>query len=163
VVGDVLYSYGCSPGFLVQNCDLARVPVADALDRSAWRFYAGDGVWSARLGDAVQVFQGGAANSVFWDQFLGEYVNVYSQPLNDDVMYRVAPALEGPWSDDALLFEGRPGQVGTFDYFGLAHPEYEEGNGRTEYVTYVRTTGLFQLELRLVQVVFGAGGAPREP
>src|SRR5205823_3506453 len=42
VVGDVLYSYGCSPGFLVQNCDLARVPVADALDRSAWRFYAGD-------------------------------------------------------------------------------------------------------------------------
>jgi hypothetical protein len=155
VVGDVVYDYGCSPGFLVQNCQVARVPLADALDRSAWTYFAGASTWSSALSDAVDVFQGGAANAVFWDDYLGMYVNVYSQPLSDDVMYRVAPAPEGPWSDDALVFKGQPGRPGSFDYFGLAHPEYEQGNGKTEYVTYVRSTGFFAMEFRLVRVEFG--------
>jgi uncharacterized protein DUF4185 len=154
LVGDLLYNYGCTAGFLVQNCNVARVPLADALDRRAWTYYAGGGVWSRRLRDAVLVFQGGAANSVFWDDYLGAYVNVYSQPVSNDVMYRVAHTPEGPWSDDGLMFEGQPGVPGTIDYFGLAHAEYAEGDGQTQYVTYCRSTAPFTMEFRLVQVVF---------
>jgi hypothetical protein len=155
LVGGTLHNYGCVAGFLVQNCEVARVPVADALDRRAWEYYAGGGRWSSHLSDAVTVFQGGAANSVFWDAYLGRYVDVYSQPVSNDVMYRTAPAPEGPWSDDTLLFEGWPGAPGSIDYFGLAHPEYGQDGGRVQYVTYVRTTGFLKIELRLVKVVFG--------
>jgi len=153
VEGETLYSYGCYPGFLVQYCQLARAPLADALDRSTWTFYAGGGSWSPDSGDAVTVFQGGAANEVFFDPFLGEYIAIYSAPLVDDVKYRVSYAPWGPWSDEALLFTGVPGQ--RFDYAALSHPEYAEGDGQTQYVTYVRPTGLFESEIRLVQVVFG--------
>jgi hypothetical protein len=153
VDGETLYSYGCFPGFLVQHCQLARVALADALDRSAWTFYAGNGSWSSNISEAVKVFDGGAANQVSFDPYLGYYVAIYSAPLVDDVMYRVSYLPEGPWSDQALMFTGLPGQ--TFDYAALAHPEYAEGGGRTQYVTYVRTTGFFESEIRLVQVVFG--------
>jgi hypothetical protein len=157
LVDDIVHSYGCLPGFLIQKCRLARVPLADILERSAWEFYAGNGVWSPDLSDAVVVFQAGAANSVFWDGYLGLYVNIYSQVLSNDVMYRVAESPEGPWSGDALLFRGMPGEPGTINYFALSHPEYAEGDGRTHYVTYVRATGFFEWEFRLVQVVFGGG------
>ena len=155
VVGDTLYSYGCEPGFLVQDCKVARVPLAAVLERSAWEFYAGAGRWSVEVADAQTIFQGGAANSVFWVERLGLFVNVYSQPLGNDVMYRVASVPEGPWSDDALAFAGKPGEPGTFNYFGLAHPEYAEAGGQTQYVTYVRSTGPFAWEFRQVRIVFG--------
>jgi hypothetical protein len=156
IEGETLYSYGCYPGFLVQNCQLAQVPLADALDRSKWTFYAGNDSWSSDISDAVTVFQGGAANEVFFDAYLGDYVAIYSQPLNDDVMYRVSYTPWGPWSDQARLFKGMPGR--TFNYAALSHPEYAEGNGQTQYVTYVRNLGAFNIEIRLVQVVFGLPG-----
>ena len=37
----------------------------------------------------------------------------------------------------------------------MAHPEYEQGDGRTQYVTYVHATGFLLSNLPLVQVVFG--------
>jgi hypothetical protein len=153
VEGTTLYSYGCYPGFLVQECEVAQVPLADALDRTKWTFYSGNDVWSPDIADAVTVFEGGAANEVFFATFLGDYVAIYSQPLSDDVMYRVSYTPWGPWSKQALLFTGVNGR--TFNYAALSHPEYAEGDGQTQYVTYVRNLGSFSLEIRLVQVVFG--------
>jgi hypothetical protein len=153
VEGDTLYSYGCYPGFLVQHCQVAQVPLADALDRSKWTFYAGGGVWSPDLADAVTVFDGGAANQVFYDDYLGDYVAIYSQPLSDDVMFRVSYTPWGPWSEQALLFTGRPGNP--FNYAALSHPDYAEGDGQTQYVTYVHIIGGFEIEIPLVQVIFG--------
>lgn len=153
VLGQTLYSYGCYPGFFVQYCQLGRVPLADALDRSRWTFYAGGGTWSAQAADAVTVFEGGAANEVSFVPYLGEFLNVYSAPLSDDVMYRVSSTPWGPWSDQALLFTGVNGQG--VDYAALSHPEYAEADGSVQYVTYVRITGLFRSEVRLVRAVFG--------
>ncbi len=156
VVGSTLYSYGCEPGFFVQHCEVARVPLSQALNKSQWRYYAGAGVWSASEADAVAVFDGGAAgNSVFLDPYLGDYVAIYSGVFSNDVYYRVAYQPWGPWSNQALLFTGRSGWHGTAVYAGMAHPELGEGNGQTEYVTYVHASGLFQSNLPLVQVVFG--------
>jgi hypothetical protein len=155
VVADMLYSYKCVPDWVVMDCNVGRVPLANVLDKSQWRYYAADGSWSANEADAVPVFQGGAAgNSVFYNAYLGEYVAIYAQPFTDDVMYRVANNPWGPWSDAGLLFTGEPGWNGTNNYAAFAHPEFSTGNGQVQYVTYVRTTGFLQQEIPLTRVVF---------
>jgi len=156
IVGDMLYSYGCVLDFVVMNYQLARVPLAQALDKSKWSYYAGGETWSNDPADAVSVFQGGAAgSSVFYNSFLGEYMAIYSQPLSDDIYFRVAYAPEGPWSEQSLIFTGQAGWNGDTDYAGLAHPEFAQHNGAVQYVTYAHTTGLLQQDLPLTQVVFG--------
>ena len=157
VVADTLYSYQCVPNWVVMDCNVGRVPLANALDKSQWRYYAADGSWSANEADAATVFQGGAAgNSVFYNAWLGTYMAIYAQPFSDDIMIRVADNPWGPWSEAALLFTGEPGWNGSNDYAAFAHPEFSTGNGQVQYITYVHTTGLLQQELRLTKVVFQA-------
>ncbi len=155
VAADMLYSYGCKADCVVMDCNVARVPLANVLNKSQWTYYAGNGNWSANESDAVTVFEGGAAgNSVFYNAYLGEYMAIYAQPLNDDIMYRVAENPWGPWSDAGLLFTGLPGWNGNYNYAAFAHPEFSTLNGRVQYVTYVRDTGFLQQQIPLAQVVF---------
>ncbi|MDX6284716.1 MAG: hypothetical protein QOG53_201 [Frankiales bacterium] len=155
VIGSTLHVYGCWVEWIAMRCGLARVPIASALVRASWRYYAGGTRWTSSPDDAVAVFDGGAAGtSVQWNNYVGAYVAIYSQPFSDDVMYRTSPTLWGPWSTAALLFHGKPGWDGNFDYAAATHPEYATGNGQTQFVTYVRTTGFLQQEARQVRVVF---------
>jgi hypothetical protein len=155
VESGLLYAIGCQGGFLVENCRVARVPVLEVLSKPAWRYYAGGGTWSSDPNAAITVFQGGAAgNSVFYDKALHQYLAIYSGIFNNNVYYRAAPHPWGPWSDETLLFVGQQGQSGTANYAALAHPEFEEDDGLTEYVTYVQTTGFLQQDLQLVKVTF---------
>lgn len=156
VVDDDLYAYGCRLHFLEHRCRVARVPLADVLDKSAWRYYAGNDVWSTDPSDATNLFVGGAAGtSVFYVPYLDAYMAVYSAIFSDDVVYRVARQPWGPWSEPAHLFTGRPGWNGNFNYTGHAHPEFAEDEGRVQYVTYAHTTGFLRQDLPLVRVVFG--------
>jgi len=156
VAGPMLFSYGCVGGFLVMDCKVGRVPLAHALDKTLWRYYAGNGTWSASQAEAATVFQGGAAGqSVFYVPYLGMYMAVYSGVFSDDVYYRVSSTPWGPWSDQALIFTGQPGWEGNPDYAGRVHTELAQQDGRVQYVTYVHTTGFLQQDLPLVQVVFG--------
>ncbi|QDQ73321.1 DUF4185 domain-containing protein [Pseudoluteimonas lycopersici] len=155
VVADMLYSYKCVPDWVVMECNVGRVPLANVLDKSQWRYYAADGSWSANEADAVTVFQGGAAgNSVFYNAYLGAYMAIYAEPFTDNIRYRVADNPWGPWSDAGLLFTGEPGWNGTNNYAAFAHPEFSTGNGQVQYVTYVHTTGFLQQEIPLTKVVF---------
>lgn len=155
VENGLLYAIGCQGGFLVENCRIARVPVLEALIKQSWRYYAGGDSWSTDPNAAVTIFQGGAAgNSVFYDKALQEYIAIYSGIFSNNVYYRAAKHLWGPWSNETLLFVGQQGQDGTIDYAALAHPEFEENNGLTQYVTYVQTTGFLQQALQLVKVTF---------
>jgi hypothetical protein len=155
VVADMLYSYKCVPDWVVMDCNVGRVPLANVLDKSQWRYYAADGSWSASEADAVTVFQGGAAgNSVFYNAYLGAYMAIYAEPFTDNIRYRVANNPWGPWSDAGLLFTGEPGWNGTNNYAAFAHPEFSTGNGQVQYVTYVHTTGFLQQKLPLTKVVF---------
>jgi hypothetical protein len=36
----------------------------------------------------------------------------------------------------------------------LAHPEFAQGNGQTEFVTYVQDTGFLAQDLQLIQITF---------
>jgi Domain of unknown function (DUF4185) len=156
VVDDILYSYGCASGFLVDNCMVAKVALADALDITQWTYYAGNNSWSTNPADAVIIFQGGAAaNQVFYDAYLGLYMNIYNPALNNDMYYMVSSTPWGPWSAPTLLFKGETPYKGSVNYTGQAHPEFAQGNGQTEYVTYAHPTGLLREDLPLVQVMFG--------
>lgn len=155
VEGDHLYSYGCTVDFLVLNCQVGRVPLADALDKRAWRYYAGNGAWSADQGDAETVFQGGTAGQgVAYVPAFDGYLVVYSGLFSDDVFYRVSQTPWGPWSEQRLLFHGRPGWDGNANYAAHLHPEFAEDGGRVQYVTYVHNTGFLRQELPLVRVEF---------
>src|SRR5580692_326714 len=156
VVNDTLYSYGCVGGFLVDNCMVARVPLADALDIKQWTYYAGNNVWSASPSDAVIIFQGGAAaNQVFYNAYLGLYMNIYNPALNNDMYYMVSYTPWGPWSKGTFLFKGETPYTGSVNYTGQAHAEFAQGNGQTEYVTYAHPNGFLREDLPLNQVVFG--------
>ena len=155
-VNGTLYAYGCVAGFLVQNCQLGRVPLAGVLNKQLWTFYAGNNTWSANPADAVTVFQGGdAGNTIYYNAYLGVYMVIYSGVFSDNLYYRVAYNPWGPWSDQALLFTGLKGWNNNVDYAGHAHTEFAEGNGQIQYITYAHTTGPFRSDIPLVKVVFG--------
>lgn len=158
-VKDTLYAYGCTNGFLVTNVQVARVPLASALDKSQWTYYAGNGTWSANPADAVIIFQGGAAaNQVFYSPYLGMFMNIYNPALVNDLYYRVSYTPWGPWSDAAFLYAGEKPYGNNVDYTGQAHVEFAQGNGQTQYVTYAHPSGFLREDLPLLQVVFGQPG-----
>ncbi len=154
-VGQFLYIYGCEmqADDVAKPCRLARVRIDRILERKAWKFYHGQGQWSTDLVGASTVFRGNDMMSVFYNEYLGRYVAVYSQPLGTRVMIRTAERPEGPWSRASVLFECSDSQgfMGWI-YDALAHPELSNDKGRTLYVTYSRHTGLFRTEFRLVAV-----------
>jgi len=152
------YAYGGKNVFVTTEDLLARVPVAQVLNLSAWTYYAGNETWSTDVKQAVPVFDGSASgSSVFFDQYLNEWLLIYSQNFSNNMYYAVASAPEGPWSAQTLLTVGAAGYNNNADYAGRAHPEYSPDNGKTIYVTYVHSTGAFGQNLPLVQVVFTPG------
>lgn len=156
VIGTGLYVYGARREFLTQHAQLARVPLAHALDRTQWRYYAGNGAWTWNPAKAVTVFDGGAAgNSVFYNAHFGVYMAIYSGIFSDTMYYRVSRTPWGPWSEQAVLLTGKPGWNNTASYAGRAHPEFAGENGRVQYVTYVHATGFLRQDIPLVKVVFG--------
>lgn len=129
-----LYAFGCvlGDGFS-RPCTLARVPLAEVADRSAWRFFDGDG-WAANYRDASTLFDGQPIMSVGWNAFLERFLLVYAPPFGHAVYARTATRLEGPWSEEVKLFDV-PGES---VYDAVHHPELAEADGRVEYVTYSR-------------------------
>jgi hypothetical protein len=156
VSGETLYMYGNLGGFLIEDTQIASVPLASVTTPGAWTYYAGNNAWSPNASDAVTVFNGGAAgSSVFYDAYLGMYVAIYSGVFNNNLYYNVAYQPWGPWSAATQFYTGLPAYENNADYAALAHPEFAQGNGQTQYVTYVQDTGFLAQQLQLLQVVFG--------
>ncbi len=149
-----LYLYGCDNHSLRKPIRLGRVPFAAAGDRSQWEFYAGDGRWSKLAQDAVPLFDGAPMLSVHWNGYLGKYLAFYTVPLANRVVCRTADCPEGPWSDPVFIADCLASTGACGCYAGLGHGELARQNGAVEYVTYYRDTGLFQGEIRLLEVTF---------
>jgi hypothetical protein len=155
VNGDTLYTYGNKGVFLAEDTQIAQVPLESATTASAWTYYAGNNTWSPNAADAVTVFNGGAAgSSVFYDAFLGEYVAIYSGVLNSNLYYNVSYTPWGPWSAATQFYTGLPGYQNNADYAALAHPEFAQGNGQTQFITYVQDTGFLAQDEQLLKLVF---------
>jgi hypothetical protein len=151
-----LYAYGCSYS---SGCQLGKVAPSSAQNRSAWSFYAGNGNWSARIGDAISVFNDANILSISWNAFLQRYLAVYSPPFSQNVVMRTSANPEGPWSDEIVAFVAMQPASGKV-YDALAHVEYDSNGGQTIYVSYSRSTPApFSSEVRLVAVEFQSSNA----
>ncbi len=152
IVGGEVYAYACSGGFS-SPCLLARAPWAHATERAAWTFLGGDAQWTTDPRAAKAVFDGATMMTVAWNDALGAYLAIYSAPASSDLLYRTAPAPEGPWSDAQRLFTAmRPTDPDAWVYAGLAHAELARDGGLTQVVSYFRETGFLAGEIRLVEV-----------
>jgi hypothetical protein len=153
--GDWLYTFRCPRDGLTFPCILARVAFADALTRSAWRFFAGNGRWTDDWHAAIRVMNASPQASVYWNDHLGRYLAVYNTPLANTIEIRTAEHLEGPWSNSRVVLTGRAAvSKGAGDYCGMAHAELAQDHGRLEFFTYCRDTGWFTSEIRLVEIAF---------
>jgi hypothetical protein len=155
VVGQDVYMYGCELGDdgLTKPCRLARVPLADILEKSSWLYFSGAGIWSPVSLDAREIFYGNDMMSVFFNRYLGRFVAVYSEPLEARAMLRTSPSPEGPWSAPIELFSvDAPENIHGWVYDFLAHPEYSTDDDRTIYISYTRKTDKLHSQLHLVAV-----------
>ncbi len=151
----MLYAFGCKSGWLEWPVIVGRVPFDQALDRSAWQFYTGNGKWSSDWKPAIPVLEGAPMLSVSWNQWMGRYIAVYSIPLKNRIAVRTAERPEGPWSDPLDTVECVPPvTTNQWCYSGLSHDEFSREGGRVMYFSYYRETGFFQGEVRLVEVSF---------
>jgi Domain of unknown function (DUF4185) len=148
-----LYVYGCGipSDSSDKGCRLAKVNLSSVLDLSAWSYYTGNGNWSSQIHDAVSVFDDANIVSVSWNDYLQQFVAVYSQVLSQHVLMRTAPNPEGPWSREITAFVAMQPTSGNV-YDAHAHAEYDLNDGQTIFVTYSRATGSFTSEVRLVAV-----------
>ncbi len=154
---DLLYVYGCEymADLGTSPCLLGRVPYERVLERSEWQFFDGQRGWSNDIHAARPVFDGCEMASVFYNEYLQQYLAIYSEPVTNRVMVRSAPRPEGPWSEARLLFNALPHATGSlWIYDALAHPEFSEDNGRVVYVTYTRMLKPLHSEMNLVAVEF---------
>ena len=108
VVGDRLYVYGCETKEMSWPCVVARVKFVDALKREAWRFLAGNGRWSKDWRQAVSVMEAAPILTVNWNEHLGKYLAVYSNPFANNISIRTAKQPEGPWSASQVVVSCTP-------------------------------------------------------
>lgn len=149
IEGEHFYTFACDTDFLENPCLLARAPLSEVQDRSAWRYHGRDG-WSADIDDARSLFKGAPIMSVHWSQWLGAYLAVYSEPFSADIVARTAPELTGPWSRATVLHTA----TGEEPYDAVQHAEFDEDDGRILYITWSRPleTGWLATEFPLLRV-----------
>ncbi len=151
VQGNLLYLFGCEGKR--KTCKLARVPLQGAHRRSEYRYYAGDGRWTATSADAAGLFEAMDMTTVHYNALLKRWLAVYSPFGKNRLVMRSAPALTGPWSEEVEAAHARaPYTDKEYAYSGMAHPEYSRAGGRDEYLAYYRATKPWHGEIRLVRV-----------
>jgi hypothetical protein len=148
-----VYLYGCSavPAQLDSICSVVRAAIGDAPSGPLWQTWDGS-TWNADLTQAVTVLHEPPGDlSVSFNLDRGRFIAVYSGIFSNDIWFRSAPHPEGPWSDAQKVFTGLAPSSGN-DYAGKEHPELAEDGGKKLVVSYARSTGTFDGEIRLASV-----------
>lgn len=103
--GGYVYKYGTpagrdNPGFV------SRVKKADITNIDAYEYWDGSGWKPKDAAAATPIVDHVGELSVQWNDHLGQYVMLTTDPLNSVVM-RTAPNPEGPWSAPRVLIDKR--------------------------------------------------------
>lgn len=113
-------------------CPVARAPLAQATERSAYSFWDGK-QWSTDIATASGIIQSSNYGyDVMWNSELQRYVQVMIGNLSHKAYLSYAKDPQGPWSKPAKVFE----LTGNVTYVPYLHPEM--GDGTTVYMTYSR-------------------------
>lgn len=123
---------------------LARAPIAQAAEASAYEYRTDDG-WSSEPADAVPVFPAEsdgvlpADNGVHvtFDDRLGSWLAIYNAQLGR-LEARTAPYPWGPWSTPAHWFDCRAFVMDRYPYCYSAqlHRHLTSADGQTIYITF---------------------------
>jgi hypothetical protein len=99
---------------------LARAPESRLREFLTWEFYDG-GRWQSDFRKAGRLCSRfGAEFSVSFVPGIRKYVTIYSElGMSDKIMMRTAPAPEGPWSEQEMVYR-MPDPAKDKDYFGYA-------------------------------------------
>lgn len=152
IQGDLLYAYACVGG-LTSPCLLARVPVASALDRSAWRFYTGS-AWDSDWHAARSIFDGAPILSVHYSPYLHCFVAFYLAPFGSRMQLRTALDPAGPWSEPLHFGNAQDALDGNWDYALVAHPELARDGGRREYLSYYQPGKFLDGTIHLLELTY---------
>jgi len=158
VVDGQVYLFACDPsGFLDFACRVARAPVAEADQASAYRFFDGSG-WSPAAASAAPVMDKVSVVSVSFNPYLQRYLAIGQRVLSNTALLRVADRPEGPWTDPGVVIgpsDGgllAPEAMGATNYLTLEHVELRSADGRQIVVSYARPMGPFLGEVRLARI-----------
>lgn len=115
------------------TCRIARVPVGQATDGSAYRFWTGT-TWSADSNAAVAVVPGSTSGmSVAYSPKLKKYVSLSTPGFSKEIQMSTASKPEGPWSKPTTVFTAE-----TTIYATRIHPNLSSADLGTMGVTYFR-------------------------
>jgi hypothetical protein len=154
-VGGFDYVFGTRAWGGQNDLYVARVPHGELAQRSSYRFAAAGGTWSEEISSASPLFGEVPADlSVSWNDHLKAYLAVYARALSPgrEVLARIAPKPEGPYSEPRLLFSVETDPTAeTFLAGAKEHPALAEDRGRIIHVSLVdarlRAPSLWRVEL----------------
>ncbi|MFF2085461.1 DUF4185 domain-containing protein [Nocardia sp. NPDC058176] len=103
--GGFIYEYGTASG---RNNDafVARVPEGEIENLGAYEYWDGNGWRPNDVNAAAPVMHGVGELSVMYNEYLGEFVSLTTDPFNSVVMRR-ASSPQGPWSAPEVLIDAR--------------------------------------------------------
>ncbi|MBK9259130.1 MAG: DUF4185 domain-containing protein [Polyangiaceae bacterium] len=147
------YAFSCEGDGFIKPCTLGRVPLDQLQERSAWTYWDGE-AFTSDVDDADALFDGADIMTVHFNEHLGRWTAIYSDPGTNDAVIRTAPEIWGPYSDTAVLFTGDRKTSEGWIYDMAEHPEFSEENGRVLYVSFSRPTGegWFNSEIAVARV-----------
>lgn len=149
-----LYVFGHGPA--INNLDyhvfVARVPPSQAGDVSAYEYYLNStDTWTSRRLSASGAYGTIALNPdfavanylqvgqapPFWSNYFRQWMWIYGNQYGDsDVYVRLAPRLEGPWTDYGRVAPtDSSGQSGQLKYAINGHPAFDN-SGKTVLCTW---------------------------
>jgi hypothetical protein len=157
--GDTCYIYGTVDDTSMKHMLVARVPVRQLTDFSAWRFFA-DGEWVDDVERADRVCENVASEfSVSYLPKLDRYAMVYTEGgLSPNIVLRFSARPEGPWGDPVLVYRCPEAAWDSriFCYAAKGHPELA-GRPDELIVTYVanaRDFAMLESDARLYRPRF---------
>jgi len=147
------HAFSCTGDGFVKPCTLGRVPVDQLQDRSAWTYWNGE-TFVKDMSDAEELFDGSDIMTLHFNEHVGMWTMIYSEPGTNNAIVRTAPEITGPYSDPAQLFTGDRKTSEGWIYDMAVHPEFSEEDGRVLYVSFSRPTGTgwFDSEIAVVRV-----------
>ena len=151
LVDEDIFVYACEFDGKNNPCLVGRVPFKSATDRSDYRFWAGNGVWSLNWRDAILVFDAGSLFSVHYSTHLQKYLAFYIPYIDGAFAMRTADFPQGPWSEPRAIGNGVRAYE-NWNYALIAHPEFSREDGRIEILSYTRPSGFLRQETRLVEL-----------
>lgn len=145
VVDDIAYVYRCASGSQFEEggwfpCLIAQTTTEALLDPTSYRYFVRGQGYVGSLSEASIAIEGAPDFTVTYNDYLGRYLMVYTEPFSTTVSIRTAEAPEGPFSDRTDVWNCTLPSPESFCYAGKEHEGLVGEDGRQIALTYNTNT-----------------------